>query len=289
MARQIRHLSHPDREAKHAESDPVEPRRDERVVGAFCRSLRHLPCQRRQRPDTHRQERVPARRPTYDWPTSSRCRTVRSSGSFTTASAATAMPAWEEGDPAQDKASWKLVHFIRHLPQLTPEELDQMKALNPKTKKDTRKKKPPSASSCGETMQRQREPIAAIITNSSTAIQERGSTMWLHLIVTLTRASSFRLQASPTAPTNDVLGTITAIGATHLEVKTPKGQSVDVRVNKKTQHKDASNPKGANVPEVGDRVIIKATKDDKVLLSPPKSIFPRPSAYRSRMQPVPVQ
>ena len=48
----------------------------------------------------------------------------------------TAMPAWGEGDPAQDMGSWKLVHFIRHLPQLTPEELDQMKALNPKTKKD---------------------------------------------------------------------------------------------------------------------------------------------------------
>ncbi|MEY4704406.1 MAG: hypothetical protein RL042_602 [Nitrospirota bacterium] len=48
----------------------------------------------------------------------------------------TAMPAWGEGDPAQDKDSWKLVHFIRHLPQLTPDELDQMKALNPKTKKD---------------------------------------------------------------------------------------------------------------------------------------------------------
>ena len=48
----------------------------------------------------------------------------------------TAMPAWGEGDPAQDKDSWKLVHFIRHLPQLTAEELDRMKALNPKTKKD---------------------------------------------------------------------------------------------------------------------------------------------------------
>jgi mono/diheme cytochrome c family protein len=45
----------------------------------------------------------------------------------------TAMPAWGEGNPAQDKDSWKLVHFIRHLPQLTPKELDQMKALNPKT------------------------------------------------------------------------------------------------------------------------------------------------------------
>ena len=48
----------------------------------------------------------------------------------------TAMAAWGEGDPAQDMGSWKLVHFIRHLSQLTPEELDQMKALNPTTKKD---------------------------------------------------------------------------------------------------------------------------------------------------------
>lgn len=48
----------------------------------------------------------------------------------------TAMPAWGEGDPAQDTDSWKLVHFIRHLPQLTPKELDQMKVLNPKTKED---------------------------------------------------------------------------------------------------------------------------------------------------------
>ena len=46
----------------------------------------------------------------------------------------TAMPAWGEGDPSKDMDSWKLVHFIRHLPQLTQEELDQMKDLNPKTK-----------------------------------------------------------------------------------------------------------------------------------------------------------
>ena len=52
----------------------------------------------------------------------------------------TAMAAWGEGDPAQDMGSWKLVHFIRHLPQITPEELDQMKALNPKTKKDLEEK-----------------------------------------------------------------------------------------------------------------------------------------------------
>ncbi len=46
----------------------------------------------------------------------------------------TAMPAWGEGDPEQDLDSWKLVHFIRHLPKLAPEELERMKSLNPKTK-----------------------------------------------------------------------------------------------------------------------------------------------------------
>jgi hypothetical protein len=64
-----------------------------------------------------------------------------------------------------------------------------------------------------------------------------------------------------------VLGTIMAIDASHVEVKTTKGQSVNVRVNKKTQYKDERNSKVANVPEVGDRVVIKATKDGKMLLA----------------------
>jgi hypothetical protein len=45
----------------------------------------------------------------------------------------TAMPAWGEGDMNEDRGSWKLVHFIRHLPQLSHEELDRMQSLNPKT------------------------------------------------------------------------------------------------------------------------------------------------------------
>jgi hypothetical protein len=48
----------------------------------------------------------------------------------------TAMPAWGEGDPEKDHDSWKLVHFIRYLPKITPHELEEMKALNPKTKHD---------------------------------------------------------------------------------------------------------------------------------------------------------
>jgi len=46
----------------------------------------------------------------------------------------TAMPAWGDDDPEKDLDSWKLVHFIRYLPKISPDELDEMKALNPKTK-----------------------------------------------------------------------------------------------------------------------------------------------------------
>jgi mono/diheme cytochrome c family protein len=46
----------------------------------------------------------------------------------------TGMPAFGSGQPEEDLDSWKLVHFIRHLPNITPAELVEMKTLNPKTK-----------------------------------------------------------------------------------------------------------------------------------------------------------
>ncbi len=45
----------------------------------------------------------------------------------------TGMPAWGKGDPAKDEESWKLVWFVRHLPDITPEEIAQMKQFNPMT------------------------------------------------------------------------------------------------------------------------------------------------------------
>ena len=48
----------------------------------------------------------------------------------------TAMPAWGKGKPEEDRDSWGLVHFVRHLPKLTAEELDEMKKLNPTTPRE---------------------------------------------------------------------------------------------------------------------------------------------------------
>jgi len=45
----------------------------------------------------------------------------------------TGMPGWGDGTEASRRESWALVHLIRRLPQITPEELAAMEALNPKT------------------------------------------------------------------------------------------------------------------------------------------------------------
>ncbi|HEX9671433.1 MAG TPA: c-type cytochrome [Thermoanaerobaculia bacterium] len=45
----------------------------------------------------------------------------------------TGMPGWGNGTAQSGYGSWSLVHFIRRLPRLTPEEIAGMEALNPKT------------------------------------------------------------------------------------------------------------------------------------------------------------
>ena len=50
----------------------------------------------------------------------------------------TAMPAWSTGSDHDAKESWKLVYFIRHLPQLTLEEKQEMERLNPKSRDEFR-------------------------------------------------------------------------------------------------------------------------------------------------------
>ena len=45
----------------------------------------------------------------------------------------TGMPGFGSGTAESAVGTWGLVHFIRHLPALTPEEITEMEKLNPKT------------------------------------------------------------------------------------------------------------------------------------------------------------
>jgi mono/diheme cytochrome c family protein len=45
----------------------------------------------------------------------------------------TGMPGWATGTKDGETSSWHLVHFIRHLPKLTAEEVEHMEELTPKS------------------------------------------------------------------------------------------------------------------------------------------------------------
>jgi mono/diheme cytochrome c family protein len=45
----------------------------------------------------------------------------------------TGMPGFGSGTAESAAGSWALVHFIRHLPKLTPEEIAEMEKLNPRS------------------------------------------------------------------------------------------------------------------------------------------------------------
>lgn len=44
----------------------------------------------------------------------------------------TGMPAWRTGTGEGEDSSWHLVHFLRRLPSLTPQEVEEMKGMNPR-------------------------------------------------------------------------------------------------------------------------------------------------------------
>ena len=50
----------------------------------------------------------------------------------------TGMPGWSTGTKEGENASWQLVHFVRHLPDLTEAELQEMEALNPRPPAEVR-------------------------------------------------------------------------------------------------------------------------------------------------------
>ena len=50
----------------------------------------------------------------------------------------TGMPAWSTGTKEGETSSWHLVHFIRHLPKLSDEDIARMESLNPKSPEEIR-------------------------------------------------------------------------------------------------------------------------------------------------------
>lgn len=63
----------------------------------------------------------------------------------------TGMPGFGTGTAESAASSWTLVHFIRHLPKLSAEEIAQMEALNPKSPEEWQQMQQEAAFLAGET------------------------------------------------------------------------------------------------------------------------------------------
>ncbi len=50
----------------------------------------------------------------------------------------TGMPAWSTGTTEGEESTWRLVHFLRHLPKLSEAELEAMKQRNPRSPQEIR-------------------------------------------------------------------------------------------------------------------------------------------------------
>ena len=57
-----------------------------------------------------------------------------------------------------------------------------------------------------------------------------------------------------------MLGVVAAIDATHIEIKTPKGQVVSVRLTDKTQYKVRNLRRPKPAAKVGDRVVVEGER-----------------------------
>ena len=68
------------------------------------------------------------------------------------------MPGFGSGTAESAYGSWTLVHFIRHLPELAPEELAEMQKLNPKSPAEWRQMQEEEAFLAGEDEERKTAP-----------------------------------------------------------------------------------------------------------------------------------
>ena len=72
----------------------------------------------------------------------------------------TGMPAFGEGTAESAAGSWTLVHFIHHLPEITPEEIGEMEKLNPKSPEEWQQMQQEESFLAGDDEQSEPSPAA---------------------------------------------------------------------------------------------------------------------------------
>lgn len=105
---------------------------------------------------------------------------------------------WSTGTPEFEEASWRLIHFIRHLADVSEAEIEEMKALNPRSPADIRQE----------------------IEAEYSAGRRRGAG----------RAARACTLANQDAHAHAIMGQVTARDAEQVKVRTPSGEILSIAI-----------------------------------------------------------
>jgi mono/diheme cytochrome c family protein len=170
------------------------------------------------------------------------------------------MPAWASGHGEED--SWKLVHFIRHLPQLSFSEEKEMEKLNPKSPAETKEEKEEEKFLKETTVMKQN---LHTITKAIAA--------WaVALTVILAGVNILATTAGAHEGMEHITGIVTSTSENSLSVKTTKGATVEVRLDAKTQYAQGKQPAKLSDIKTGTRVVVHAMKMNGALVAHEVSI-----------------
>lgn len=130
IARTLRHFSMPAATRSQKNPLPVSP---EILAGARAHFADHCAqCHGNDgRGKTEMGQQMYPRAPDMTLPSTRKLSDGEIFGIISNGVRLTGMPAWGDGSADSNQDSWALVHFIRHLPKLTPEEIEEMEGMNP--------------------------------------------------------------------------------------------------------------------------------------------------------------
>jgi len=164
----------------------------------------------------------------------------------------TGIPAW--GAPGTDNDSWKLVVFIRHLPQMNPEEMKEMERFNPKSANDRSEEEDEQRFlNQGKTPKRKMHHL-------------QGRTRMKQMILLLAMVLFTVGTTLAHGQEQHVMGTVTALTENSITVRTKAKDLITVYTMPDTKYEKSGRTRSITDLKVGDRVVIHAAKmNDKLM------------------------
>ena len=175
----------------------------------------------------------------------------------------TGMPAWGKEADENDQDSWQIVHFIRHLSELTPEQLKAMEAMNPTSPADVAEEKENEDFLRGGA----EEPDAPAQPRIGRIIMNRRRPHMKRMLGYVAAALFLSVAVYAHGGMEHLQGTVTQVTAKTITIQTTNKatKAVSSKIVTLTDHttfERSGQPAALKDLKVGDRVVIDVEEDE---------------------------